>query len=161
MRANRFFVVFFVSVLVLSTFAVFAADNSAVLTQVQELIKVLEPLAAPDLPLLLPYDPDGNPYFQEACDARDTAQGLRLMLDRPEANGEVFNLTPPTVVNMAEFIPYMAKKTGRRYVEAKLPFGFPRIQASSAKARCILGYCPQHTLFSMVDEALALKAGQK
>jgi UDP-glucose 4-epimerase len=118
-----------------------------------EMIKVLESLDAPDLPLLLPYDMNGQPYFQEACDARDTAQGLRLMLYRPEANDEVFNLTPPTIVNMAEFIPYMAKATGRRYVEAKLPFGFPRIHASGAKARALLGYNPQYSLFDMVDEA--------
>ncbi|KAF1081975.1 MAG: hypothetical protein GQF41_1615 [Candidatus Rifleibacterium amylolyticum] len=49
MRANRFFVVFFVSVLVLSSFAVFAADNSAVLTQVQELIKQKDYAAAKGL----------------------------------------------------------------------------------------------------------------
>jgi UDP-glucose 4-epimerase len=108
---------------------------------------------ASDLPLLLPLDMNGQPYFQEASDARDIAQGLRLMLYRTEANDEAFNLTPPTIVNMAEFIPYMAKATGRRYVEARLPFGVPRIHASGAKARALLGYNPQYSLFDMVDEA--------
>jgi UDP-glucose 4-epimerase len=121
---------------------------------VLETIKVLEPLAAPDEPLLLPYDLDGNPFHQEATDARDIAQGLRLMLDRPEAVGEAFNLTPPTIVSMAKFIPYLADATGRRYVEAKLAVGAPKIQASGVKARALLGYQPQYTLFDMVDEAV-------
>jgi UDP-glucose 4-epimerase len=125
--------------------------------KVLETIKTLEPLAAPDEPLLLPYDLEGNPFYQEATDARDIAQGLELMLDRPEAIGEVFNLTPPTIVSMAEFIPYMAEATGRRYVEAKLAFGWRKIHGSGAKARALLGYNPQYTLFDMVDEAVGRK----
>lgn len=122
--------------------------------KVLEAISILEPLAAPDEPLLLPYDLEGNPFYQEATDARDIAQGLQLLLDRPEAIGEAFNLTPPTIVSMAEFIPYLAEATGRRYVEARLPIGTPKIHASGAKARALLGYSPRYSLFDMVDEAV-------
>ena len=122
--------------------------------RVLQTIKVLEPLAAPDEPLLLPYDRDGNPFYVETADARDIAQGLLLILDRPEAIGEVFNLTPPTIASMAELIPYMAEATGRRYVEAKLPFGIPKVHTSGAKARALLGYNPKYTVFDMIDEAV-------
>ncbi len=125
--------------------------------KVLETIKTLEPLAAPDEPLLLPRDRDGNPLLQELTDTRDIVEGLLLILDRKEAIGETFNLTPPSIVNMAEFIPYMAKVTGRRYVEACLAIDPPNCHLSGAKARTLLGYQPQHTMFDMIDWAVANK----
>jgi UDP-glucose 4-epimerase len=125
--------------------------------KVLETIRILEPLAAPDEPLLLAREQDGTPFYQELCDTRDIVQGLLLILDKDEAIGEVFNLTPPTVVNMAEFIPYMAEATGRRYVEARLPIDAPRCHASGAKARAILGYNPRYTMFDMIDIAVGRK----
>jgi UDP-glucose 4-epimerase len=122
--------------------------------KVLKTIAALEPLAAPDEPLLLARDPEGNPYYQELTDVRDIVQGLLLILDKPEAIGEGFNLTPPTVVNMAEFIPYMAEATGRRYVEARLFTDMPKCHTSGAKARAILGYNPKYTMFDMIDEAV-------
>ena len=56
------------------------------------MIKTLEPLASPDEPLLLTYDQNGNPHYQELVDVRDIVQGLLLMLDRPEAIGESFRV---------------------------------------------------------------------
>jgi UDP-glucose 4-epimerase len=123
--------------------------------KILETIKTLEPLAAPDEPLLLPRDRDGRPFFQELTDVRDIVQGLLLILDRPEAIGEAFNLTPPAIVNFAEFIPHMAKVTGRRYVEARLHIDAPNCHESGAKARAILGYQPKYTMFDMIDEAVA------
>lgn len=117
-------------------------------------IATLVPLAAPDEPLLLPYDLDGRPYMQELVDVRDIVSGLLLILERPEAIGEAFNLTPPTMVSMAESIPYLAEATGRRYVEARLAVDAPRGQVSGAKARALLGYTPRYTLFDMIDEAV-------
>jgi len=117
-------------------------------------IKTLEPLAASDEPLLLARDREGRPFYQELADVRDIVQGLLLILDRPEAIGEVFNLTPPAIVNMAEFIPYMAKATGRRYVEARLDIDPPICHESGAKARTMLGYNPKYTMFDMIDEAV-------
>ena len=122
--------------------------------KVLETIKILEPLAAPDEPLLLPRDREGKPFYQELADTRDIVQGLLLILDRPEAIGEAFNLTPPSIVNMAEFIPYMAKATGRRYVEACLAIDAPNCHESGAKARTLLGYQPKYTMFDMIDAAV-------
>ncbi len=123
--------------------------------KILETIKILEPLAAPDEPLLLPRDRDGNPFLQELADTRDIVDGLLLILDSKDAIGETFNLTPPSIVNMAEFIPYMAKVTGRRYVEACLPIDPPNCHLSGAKARTILGYQPKNTMFDMIDWAVA------
>jgi UDP-glucose 4-epimerase len=122
--------------------------------KILETIKVLEPLAAPDEPLLLPLDRDGNPFYQELADVRDIVQGLRLILDRREAIGEAFNLTPPAITNMTEFIPYMAKMTGRRYVQARLAIDAPNCHESGSKARAMLGYQPKYTMFDMIDEAV-------
>ena len=118
------------------------------------LIKLLEPLASPDEPLLLTYDQNGDSHYQELVDVRDIVQGLLLMLDRPEAKGESFNLTPPSIVSLGEFIPYMAEATGRRYEEVQIPFETGKCYGSSAKARALLGYEPKYTLFDMIDEAV-------
>ena len=125
--------------------------------KILETIQALEPLAAPDEPLLLPRDRDGHPFYQELTDVRDIVRGLLLILDRREAIGEAFNLTPPAITNMAEFIPYMAKKTGRRYLEARLAIDPPNCHESGTKARTILGYQPQYSMFDMIDEAVTPK----
>ena len=107
-----------------------------------------------DEPLLLAYDRHGNPHTQELVDVRDIVQGLLLIMDKPEAIGETFNLAPATPVSLAEFIPYLAEATGRRYVEAKIPVELGQIHGSAAKARALLGYVPRYSLFDMVDEAV-------
>lgn len=123
--------------------------------QVRETIAILEELAADDEPLLLPRDSEGHTQVSEVTDARDIAQGLRLVLERPEARNEVFNLGPAAPYSMAEAIPYMARATGRRYVEAALPIPMPFVQTSNFKARMLLGYKPKYTLYEMIDEAVA------
>ena len=123
-------------------------------TELQQILDVLEPLVADDEPLLLAYDQHGNPHTQELVDVRDIVQGLLLILDKPEAIGETFNLAPASPVSLAQFIPYLAEATGRRYVEARIPVELGRTHGSAAKARAILGYVPKYSLFDMVDEAV-------
>lgn len=122
--------------------------------ELRRILDVLEPLVAPDEPLLLAYDQNGNPHTQELVDVRDIVQGLLLIHDKPEAIGETFNLAPASPVSLAEFIPYLAKATGRRYVEARIPVELGRTHGSAAKARALLGYSPKYSLFDMVDEAV-------
>ncbi len=128
-----------------------ATSNS----ELRQILDLLEPLMAPDEPLLLAYDQHGNPHTQELVDVRDIVQGLLLIHDKPEAIGETFNLAPASPVSLAEFIPYLAKATGRRYVEARIPVELGSTHGSAAKARAILGFVPRYTLFDMVDEAVA------
>jgi UDP-glucose 4-epimerase len=123
-------------------------------TELQQMLSILEPLMADDEPLLVTYDQNGNSHTQELVEVRDIVQGLLLILDKPEAIGETFNLAPATPVSLAQFIPYLAEATGRRYVEAKIPAELGRTHGSAAKARALLGYVPRYSLFDMADEAV-------
>lgn len=123
--------------------------------ELSDILAILEPLVAPDEPLLLPMDADGVPHTQELVDVRDIVQGLLLIFDKREAIGETFNLAPVSPVSLGEFIPYLARKTGRRVVEAKIPVDLGKTQGSSVKARAILGFQPKYSMFDMVDEAVA------
>ncbi len=128
-------------------------------SDVDRMLSVLEPLMADDEPLLITYDQNGNPHTQELVDVRDIVQGLLLIWEKPEAIGETFNLAPATPVSLKEFIPYLAKATGRPYVEAKILVEMGRTHGSPAKARALLGYNPRYSLFDMVDEAVGKEAG--
>lgn len=123
--------------------------------EVRHLLEILEPLAGDDDPLLLSYDRHGNAHTQELTDVRDIVDALLLMLEKPVAIGEIFNLAPPSLVGLDTFIPYLAKATGRRYVEAHLPVELGQPHSTAAKARALLGWVPRYTLFDMVDEAVA------
>lgn len=127
---------------------------------VRMLLDILQPLAAEDDPLLLSYDAAGRPHTQELTDVRDVVAALLLMLDKPHAIGETFNLAPPSLVGLDTFIPYLAKATGRRYVEAQLPVDLGQPHSSAAKARALSGWVPRYSLFDMVDEALAAQPVQ-
>lgn len=118
-----------------------------------EIIDVLEQAAADDEPLLLPRDELGQAQVSEVTDARDIAQGLCLALERPEARNQVFNIGPAIAHSFAEVIPYLANATGRRYVEVVLPTPAIHVQTCNRKARMLLGYRPQYTVFDMIDEA--------
>jgi UDP-glucose 4-epimerase len=128
--------------------------NSAT-DDVQRMLKILEPLASEDNPLLLARDANGHAHTQELSDVRDIISALLLMLDKEAAVGETFNLAPPSLVGLDTFIPYLAKATGRRYVEANLPVELGQPHSTAAKARTLLGWVPRYTLFDMVDEAVA------
>ena len=52
---------------------------------------------------------------------------------------------------------HVAEGLGLRFVVIPRPHVRPSWYVSSAKARGILGYQPQHTVFTMVDEAVAAK----
>lgn len=125
--------------------------------ELRQILAVLEPHVADDGPLRLALDQHGKPHTQELVDVREMVQGLLLIHDKREAIGETFNLAPTTPVSLAEFIPYLAEATGRRYVQVQIPCELGRTHGSSAKARAILGFAPEYTLFDMVDEA----AGQE
>lgn len=123
--------------------------------ELEQILSILEPLVSDDEPLLLPRDVNGIPHTQELVDVRDIVQGLLLIFDKPVAIGETFNIAPVSPVSLGEFIPYLAKKTGRRFVEATIPVELGKTQGSSVKARSILGFAPKYSMFDMVDEAVA------
>jgi UDP-glucose 4-epimerase len=105
-------------------------------------------------PLLLARDERGTPYFFHYCDVRDLVQGLLLLLRQPAAVGEVFNLSGPAPFSYDQAVPYLAERTGRPVIDARIPGPPIRIHHEIAKARGLLGYTPVHDVFSTIDTAL-------
>jgi UDP-glucose 4-epimerase len=105
--------------------------------------------------LLIQKDLDDRPVVRQLGDARDVAEGILSVLDRPEAVGEAFNIGAPSPFSAAELVQYVASKTRLPMVSARLPTARGAWYISSAKARAMLGYQPIRSVFEMVDEALA------
>jgi len=102
----------------------------------------------------LPLEEDGSPYLEHICDVRDAAQGVFLSMDRPEAVGQIFNIAGPAPYTYTEVAPWLAQKMG---VEA-IPGHCSRIHSyeiSIHKARSVLGYNPQYSVFNSLEDALA------
>lgn len=114
---------------------------------------------APDPDLLLPRDESGDPWMFQCCDVRDIVQGLTLLLDRPEAVGQAFNLAGPTPFSYGELIPYLAEQANLTYLDATIPGQPLRIHHSIAKARGLLGYDPQYDVFRSIRDGLASGGG--
>ena len=102
-------------------------------------------------------DDQGQYPATNLADARDLAQGIHLALTRREAAGESFNIGPPAPHGEDELVRHIAMSLGMRVVVIQRPHVRPSWYVSSAKARGILGYRPQHTVFSMVEEAVAAR----
>jgi len=105
--------------------------------------------------LVILADRDGRAEIRQWSDARDVAAGCASVLAVPGAVGEAFNLGGVAPHTADEFIPYIASKTGYPYVTARLPTARAAWYISSAKARGMLGYRPRHSVFDMVDQAVA------
>ncbi len=116
----------------------------------------LVPAGQPTPDLLLPRDEAGNPWMFHCCDVRDIVQGLTLLLDRPEAVGQAFNLSGPAPFSYGEVIPYLAELANLTYLDAVIPGTPIRIHHSIAKARALLGYDPQFDVFRSMRDGLAV-----
>lgn len=125
--------------------------------EVRRALEILEQLAQPREQLLISCDEEG-PYEFGICHPKDVVHGLLLLLDKPEAVGEAFNLGPPSSFTYDEFVKYVSRKIGMPYVEAVLPLKPVRCRLSIDKARTRLGYSPFYDIFAMVDEAVQAQA---
>jgi nucleoside-diphosphate-sugar epimerase len=108
--------------------------------------------------LLISRCPDGRSYKQEWCDVRDIAKGLALALDADAAVGEAFTLGGLLTIWEA-VVPELAERLDTGYAEARMPnpnfFEFDH-----SKARELLGYEPDHDVWSTLDTAQAMREGQ-
>lgn len=102
-------------------------------------------------------DMAGRVATTNLADARDTAQGLALMLTLPQAIGEAFNIGPAAPYNEEQFGAHVAERLGMDYVVILRPDVRPSWYVSSAKARGVLGYQARYSVFDMVDEAVQAK----
>jgi len=105
--------------------------------------------------LVVATDAAGNPEVRQWGDARDVAEGCFLTLENGAATGEAFNLGGCAPFTNAELAGHLSKRLGLPVLRLALPMYRPAWYISSAKARGLLGYVPQHTVFSMIDEALS------
>lgn len=135
----------------------FVASNPAPAPAQVETLEILRGLDDGTDQLAIFADPEGRPEIRHWGDARDVAAGCFAVLDRSEADGEAFNLAGVAPFSADELGRYIAERTGRTSVVARLPTARPPWQLSNAKARGLVGYRPRRTVFDMVDEALARK----
>jgi UDP-glucose 4-epimerase len=120
-----------------------------------EFADTLVPAGEPAPDLLLARDESGTPWMFHCCDVRDIVQGLTLLLDRPEAVGQAFNLSGPAPFSYGELIPYLAEQANLTYLDATIPGQPLRIHHSIAKARGLLGYDPKYDVFTSIRDGLA------
>ena len=78
-----------------------------------------------------------------------------MLLERPAAVGEAFNLSGPAPFAYDQVVPYLAAKAGFPLVDARIPGPALRIAHSTAKARGLLGYVPRHDIFRSIEDGLA------
>lgn len=119
------------------------------------LLERLRDIDDPEGKLLLLTDPDGVPSLTMITDARDVAVAMRLMIDRPEAIGEAFNVGPEAPHSDRELVEALGTALGLEVVEVRYEAIRPSWYVSSSKARSVLGYEPKLSVFDMVTEAVA------
>lgn len=121
--------------------------------------KPLERLGASSDTLIIPRGPDGKAWQWHCTDVRDAVQGTILALEKKQSSGEIFNICGPEPNDWDKVVKYISKKTGKAYIECKLPCLW-RFRFSNEKAKRILGYKPQYGIKEMVDSALEFRAGK-
>lgn len=104
-------------------------------------------------------DTQGKPWQLVVQDVRDTVAGTLLALENEAAVGEAFNMTGPPPITYAAAAKILAEATGRPYLDVTLPF-YRGADASTEKARDMLGYEPWYTFDKMVETALAFERGE-
>lgn len=101
----------------------------------------------------------GEPWRLVVTDVRDVVAGTILALENDAAIGEAFNMTGCPPVTYAGAARLLADATGRPYREVTMPF-WRGADASTEKARALLGYDPQYSFDKMVETALAYQRGE-
>ena len=114
-------------------------------------LATLEAVAGPTEQHYIGCDLQGQPYRMGLCDVGDMAQGIGLALVHREAVGESFNIGAAESFNFDEAVPWLARKTGLNVLTLRLHTTPYRYDTSIAKAQRMLGYAPQHSIFSMID----------
>lgn len=121
--------------------------------------KPLEKLGEPSDRLIIPRGPNGKAWQWHCTDVRDAVQGTILAMEKKQSRGEIFNICGPEPTDWDRIVRYLSKKTGKPYVECKLPCLW-RFRFDNGKARRMLGYNPEYGIKEMVDSALDYLTGK-
>ena len=111
----------------------------------------------PSSTLLLALDEDGVPYEFHMCDVKDVVAGIDLMLIKPSAVGQVFNLSGPSPFSYRSAVEALHQATGMPFVEVRIPGPPIRIAHDISKARSMLGYTPERDIVRIIADAVAGK----
>lgn len=99
-------------------------------------------------------DPAGHSASMTLNDARDTAAGIVLVHDSPDAVGETFNVGPAGAHEEAALIGHIGERLGVPVATVRTPGARGDWVVGSEKAMRVLGYAPTRTAAGMVDEAV-------
>jgi len=100
------------------------------------------------------------PYQKHVGDVRDLVAAMLLVLAKDECVGQTMNIMGRPL-NWAEAVPYLAEKTGKPYVDVRLPGPAMFYEYSLATAKRVLGFEPEHDYRSMIEIALASQRGEE
>ncbi len=76
-----------------------------------------------------------------------------------KVTGKVFNIAGPDTAGWDKVGKHLSAKTGKPYREVTIP-NLWHLEFDISKARKLLGYDPQYTTVRMLDDSLAMNAGQ-
>ena len=104
--------------------------------------------------LILLLDDNGKPYVFHFCDVRDLVQGIILQLEKPEAIGEIFNLSGPAPFSYRVAIEELHKHTKIPYVTVKVSGDPIKIIHDISKAKSMLGFDPKYDVLEIIQSAV-------
>jgi len=135
------------------------AEAAQVLAQLQQLRPT--DAAVAQKCLLIARDENGRSYKKQVADVRDIVRGFTDALGKPGAVGEVFQLASPTPFTWEETIPYLAQKLDAPYADVRLVGHTPTFyEFDMHKGQQLFDYQPSFDMATMIDDALAFRAGQ-
>ena len=124
-----------------------------------EALKTLEGLWPGEDRLLIARMMAGRPYKKAIADVRDIVQGVIKATKSEACIGHALNISS-VPFTWIEAVPYLSERIGMDYVEACLPTIPTHYELDLSRARDLIGYEPQYTIFRMIDDALAFQRGE-
>ena len=104
--------------------------------------------------LFVPTAPSGEASLSMLTHPEDVARAMRAMIDTPEAVGEAFNVGPDAPHSERVVVRRLADRLGVEMVEIPHDSVRPSWYVTSGKAKGILGYQPEYSVFDMIDIAV-------
>lgn len=104
--------------------------------------------------LFVPTAPSGEASLSMLTHPEDVARAMRAMIDTPEAVGEAFNVGPDAPHSERAVVKRLADRLGVEMVEIPHESVRPSWYVTSGKAKGILGYQPEYSVFDMIDIAV-------
>jgi UDP-glucose 4-epimerase len=105
--------------------------------------------------LCVPRSPEGETWKWHMVDVRDVIQLIETCLENENAYGKTFNIAGADECDWSRVVPYIAEKTGRKFVEVEIP-NLWQYSFDQSASKNILGFEAQYDHFSMVDSAIAM-----